>query len=139
MRVVLSAVLYLGLIGGSAAYDDTDLAQLLETNTCVNCDLSGADLSGMDLSRADLSGSDLTGANMHGADLSQATVNNAVLQSADLGETNLMGLATLNTDFDRADLTGSNWTIDQVIAAAGNGARYCDTTLPDGTASFAHC
>ncbi|MBT5434952.1 MAG: pentapeptide repeat-containing protein [Rhodospirillaceae bacterium] len=124
---------------GAAAYDEADLQRLMKTNVCVDCDLSGADLSGMNLGGANLTGADLSDANLRGADLSQAVVDRAVLTSADLGDTNLMGLGTMHTDFSGTNLAGSNWTLDQVIMAAGVGARYCDTTLPDGTVSFASC
>ncbi len=78
--------------------------QLLETNLCANCDLSGADLSqahligadlrnanlqGTNLVEANLEGADLTGANLQGADLTQSFLTNAVLTNANFDSANI--------------------------------------------------
>ncbi|NJL50058.1 MAG: pentapeptide repeat-containing protein, partial [Leptolyngbyaceae cyanobacterium SM2_5_2] len=56
------------------AENPAHVQQLLETNLCAGCDLSGANLSqahliGADLRNADLSGAILVEANLEGADL----------------------------------------------------------------------
>ena len=73
-----------------AGGDEED--QLLNTNACVNCDLSNArleeaklrkaDLSGSNLYRANLEYADLRGANFTGADLSNARLRGANLTNA---------------------------------------------------------
>lgn len=110
------------------AFNSDHLKQLLKTNQCSNCDLSGAPLEGINLSganlrninlsNANLSGTNLSGANLEGANLQNATLNNvyafranltganfsnATLQNANLQETTLIG-----TNFTRADLRSVN-------------------------------
>ena len=63
------------MASGASAFDPKDLQKLLDTNECVECDLSGADLSGADLIRADL-----RGANLWMADLGAANLTEAVLR-----------------------------------------------------------
>ena len=78
-----------------AGSDEED--QLLNTNACVNCDLSNAwleeaklrkaDFSGSNLYRANLEYADLRGANFTGADLSNARLRGANLTNAILDDT----------------------------------------------------
>jgi len=67
--------------------------QLLTTNSCPGCDLSGADLRGADLRGADLRGANLSGADLSGANLSGASGAN--LDSALLDETTTMPSGSL--------------------------------------------
>ncbi len=62
--------------------------QLLKTtNSCPNCDLSGADLSYANLNNANLSGADLSGADLSGAILSGATwTDGSLCRKASYGE-----------------------------------------------------
>ncbi|PZD74848.1 Secreted effector protein PipB [Acaryochloris thomasi RCC1774] len=86
------------------AEQPAQVRQLIETNICAGCDLSGADLSqahliGADLRNANLrdanlveanlEGADLTGANLQGADLTQSFLTNAVLTKVNLDSVNL--------------------------------------------------
>ena len=87
---------------------------LLETNKCPSCDLTGADLTGADLTGADLTGADLTGADLTGADLTGADLQNARLEGAGLRDANLM-----NANFHMA--------------------RFCNTTMPDGSKENSDC
>ena len=48
----------------AAAYNSSDLNQLMSSGSCAYGDLSGADLSSLDLTRANLTGSNLTGARL---------------------------------------------------------------------------
>ena len=50
-----------------------NIDNLIRTNSCVGCDLRGADLNRMILSGADLSNADLSGANLYETDLSYPT------------------------------------------------------------------
>ncbi|MFB2836500.1 pentapeptide repeat-containing protein [Floridanema evergladense] len=71
----------------ASAGNPEHLKQLINTNVCQGCDLSGVDLK-----NANLSGADLSGANLNGADLSGANLNGANLSNADLTNANLMGV-----------------------------------------------
>ena len=77
MKLTLTALTGAASLMASAAsaFDPEDLQKLLDTNECVECDLSGADLSGADLIRADL-----RGANLWMADLGAANLTEAVLR-----------------------------------------------------------
>jgi uncharacterized protein YjbI with pentapeptide repeats len=101
--------------------------QLLDTKTCVRCDLTGVDLSGADLTGANLEGAslegtDLRGANLKGAylvgtdfnnanltnaDLSYAKLTFATLQAADLNHANLNAAAIQNALFQNANLSNA--------------------------------
>ncbi|MGL6312420.1 pentapeptide repeat-containing protein [Vibrio sp. WXL103] len=127
----------------SAYADDTvdnNVTTLISTNSCKECDLSGADLSGATLTFADLSGADLsdatlinvdlfestlTGTNFSGADmsngdfrgsemtnvdLSNANLSGAYFESAQLSPSNLDNATVTDTDFDNANLVGATWT-----------------------------
>lgn len=70
--------------------------QLLQTNRCPSCDLTGvnlkrAALAGADLRGAILNAADLRGANLQGADLSNASLIFTRLDKANLQEVNLRG------------------------------------------------
>jgi uncharacterized protein YjbI with pentapeptide repeats len=94
--------------GSTAAADEVsprpevrkNFQQLLETNACPGCDLSGAVLNRLNLAGADLSGANLAGARLYLANLAGADLRNANLQGAALGGADLAG----------ADLTGANLT-----------------------------
>ncbi|MDA0268132.1 MAG: pentapeptide repeat-containing protein [Cyanobacteria bacterium] len=93
--------------------------QLLQTNACENCDLSGADLrrlnladanlQGANLQRAQLNFSDLSRANLSGAHLQHAELSGARFQGAMLRDANLSGAwisdpcRNLNTDIGSLD------------------------------------
>ncbi len=77
--------------------------QLLETRSCPQCDLSGANLNRLDLSGANLEGANLSRAqmaltNLSGANLKNCDLREAVFNGADLAEIDLRG----------ADLTGAS-------------------------------
>lgn len=71
------------------AADEADIATVMATKSCENCDLSHADLSGLDLTganlvsanlnEADMTGSDLTNADLTDPRYEPATFNNATL------------------------------------------------------------
>lgn len=61
------------------AYDEGDLARVLDSKSCTECDLSGADLSGRSLRGAKLARADLSGANLSGTDLTDADLSGAKL------------------------------------------------------------
>ncbi len=99
------------------------LAQLLETNECIGCDLRGVDLQkaelqdanlmGANLEKANLEGANLEGAYLRGANLRRANLAKAVLRDADLRtksfvRTNLQDANLTDTDLTKAQLNGAN-------------------------------
>lgn len=72
---------------------------LLETNRCINCDLTDANLTGADLIGANLTGANLTGADLTGAKLVSSILINAVLTGALLSQADLNG----------TDLVSATW------------------------------
>lgn len=102
----------LSLAPAAQAENLAHIQQLLSTQQCTGCDLSGAglvyanllnaDLSGANLKQANLSRSNLRGANLSEADLSGANLVNANLSGANLNGANLSG-----ADLRGAILTGA--------------------------------
>lgn len=98
---VLLPIFPIALLSTSAqAFNPDHLAQLLKTNQCANCDLSGANLEK----------ANLTGANLQGANLSGATLTNTNLSGANLEAANLQGTSLTEAYLFRANLTGTNFT-----------------------------
>jgi len=82
-------VLLIGMlcVSGAHAWNEAQLQLLKTTNSCPNCDLSGADLSYANLNNANLSGADLSGADLSGAILSGATwTDGSLCRKASYGE-----------------------------------------------------
>ncbi|MBU0680947.1 MAG: pentapeptide repeat-containing protein [Proteobacteria bacterium] len=77
--------------------------QLLDTDECPGCNLSGVDLSGTKLKGANLAGADLSGANLQEVNLKGANLKGANLQSARLTDAILIG-----ADLENADLSDAN-------------------------------
>ena len=92
----------------------TAVARLSWVLDCNGCDLSQADLSNIYLEESKLDGANFRGANLVGAWLTGAS-----LRYADFSESNLDGAA-----FDRVDLQG---------------AKFCNTTMPDGSINNQDC
>lgn len=118
IAICLADILLLtSLLSCAFAFNQADLAKLLDTNECVECDLSGADLSKRNLTRANLTKANLAGANLHGsslklADLAEtdfrgANLENAQLAGADLYKANLDGASIKDASFDGAYLVGT--------------------------------
>ena len=89
-----------------------NIDQLIRTNSCVNCDLSGADLNRMNLSGADLRDSNLTNttfflADLSGANLSGADLNGSQFGGADLAEADLRGADLRGAEMSGAYLRGA--------------------------------
>jgi len=164
LGVVLVTFVTIAMARSSVAENPTHRQQLLDTNACPNCDLSGADLTGAqlaeanltgaNLSQAILTGADLTGAQLAGADLSEvdlsgATINeadlsrarltNAVLRRAQLGMANLDGADLSGADMTGCGLYGANLSNARTRCTLMQDATMCRTTLPDGTHFEAGC
>lgn len=92
--------------------------QLLETKSCVRCDLSGVDLTDADLENANLEGANLTNTNLTNVNLNQAyllgaslqntTLNNASFKSAELPYSSLNGANLQSAKFSATNLFGTN-------------------------------
>lgn len=83
----------------------SNLEQLLDTNSCYGCDLSGLDLVRESLENADLEKANLSGSNLEKADLEGANLKGAILVGANLKKANLN-----NADLYKANLTGADLT-----------------------------
>ena len=106
------------------AWDKVDYQRLLATKKCVKCDLTAAYLSG-----ADLVFTNLSGANLSGEDLSEANLFYTNLSAADLSGANLSGVDLNEVNLSAADLEGAN------LAEA----KFCNTTMDDGTINNSGC
>ena len=87
--VLINLINTIFFIDFSFSYDKEDLKTLLETNTCINCDLSDADLKKQNLSNANLKGSNLNRANLWRANLKNANLEGCSLEEANLKRVNL--------------------------------------------------
>ncbi|NJN87405.1 MAG: pentapeptide repeat-containing protein [Leptolyngbyaceae cyanobacterium SL_7_1] len=120
-----------GLQGERGAIADP-VNQLLETRTCVRCDLTGADLSNADLAGVNLEGATLAGANLSGANLEGSYLVGANLENATLTGANLKGARLIavrligadlsevglqDTDLQLADLQNANLSRAEVSGA----------------------
>ncbi len=112
---------------------DDPKQQLLDTNICSRCDLSGVDLSGLDLDKANLEGAILTDANLSGADLSGAYLVGADLSGANLTETDLS-----RAKLGLANLTGAIMDAVDLHAASLPLANLQDATMPKARLGGAH-
>jgi uncharacterized protein YjbI with pentapeptide repeats len=82
-RLRLSVAVAAGLACSAAiAAEEGDIATLMATMSCENCDLSHADLSGLDLTGANLVGANLYEADMTGTILTDANLTDARYESA---------------------------------------------------------
>lgn len=85
-------ILASGMLAGAAkASDPADVAKLMETRSCANCDLSEANLAGWTLEKADLSGANLRDANLYKITLTSADLTGADLSGANLSGAKLAG------------------------------------------------
>ncbi len=110
-----------------------------------NADLAGASLAGARLDGANLLSANLTGASLPDADLAKAGLERAVLHSASLPGADLAGANLQAADLsdaalpianlDDAELQGANLSGAILSAATLTGARWLDTTCPDGSNS----
>ena len=118
VAIALTASLATACGGGGAAEEPGDLshcdAPVSSGVDWHDCDKREANLRGVLLSGADFSGADMTG-----ADLSGATIV----------KVNMAG----------TDLTDA--TLEQSLVSGGfpQGAKFCRTTMPDGTVQSSGC
>jgi hypothetical protein len=144
----LITILFVAAVTGSSfkagAADPDKIKQLIDTKSCVNCDLSEADLHGQNLFEAMLSGanlrdSNLTGANLTSADLSGARLAGAKLEGATLINANLdaiedndgkpHGVGLEYTHLARVNLTGATMKGALLLATELQGAKLFGVDL----------
>ncbi|MEQ8463648.1 pentapeptide repeat-containing protein [Coleofasciculus sp. E1-EBD-02] len=149
--------------------DADTVRQLLETNSCMGCDLrevnledaklKGANLRGANLrlaqlSRVELSRADLVNVILRNADLMEASLVDTNLSNADLRDTNLIDSFLTRANLSNALLENANLTNAYLKGANLEGANLqganldgadwrdailCQTTLADGTVSNRDC
>ena len=85
-KLILTALTVASTMFASSAFavDPADRQKLLDTGSCVGCDLRKAYLRGADLNGANLWAANLTGAILEDANLKGADLTNAILKSADM-------------------------------------------------------
>ena len=121
--------------------------KLLETKECVECDLRDMDMRGADLTEASLTGvilhnADLRYSDLGKANLSKADLRKAILWGADLRGANLRGVdlreaRLISANLRHSDLSGANLT--DARNANSSGAKFCNTTMPDGSIANRDC
>lgn len=116
-------ILIILIAGRSFAEHDSNeikfnIQLLLENNSCVHCNLQGANLN-----RAELASADMSGANLRGATFSLATLTCANFQNSDLRETEFGG-----SDISGADFRGANIASASFSGAYKKGAVFGDKT-----------
>lgn len=95
------------LVAPARAANPEQVQQLLKTNQCPRCDLSGADLSGMNLFGANLAGANLNGAKLNRANLGFANLLEAYLKEAQLQDTYLYMATLTQADLSKANLNNA--------------------------------
>ncbi len=83
--------------------------RLLDTKTCLGCNLTGVDLTGKKLVEADLERANLSGSNLEGIDLREANLKGVSFRNANLKNSDLRKADLYKADFSGADLTGADF------------------------------
>ncbi|MEL6927929.1 MAG: pentapeptide repeat-containing protein [Cyanobacteria bacterium J06600_6] len=96
------------------------IQKLIDEQSCVRCDLSGADLTGIELENANLEGANLSNAILTdaklkevyllGANLENVVLNNAFLGSSELPHSLMTGASLQQTTIFATNLVGTNLT-----------------------------
>lgn len=93
------------LLGSPVPEIRQNFNQLLTTNACRGCNLSGAVLNRLNLAEADLEGADLSRAQLNSASLAGANLRGTNLRGAWLGGADMTGANLLGADWEGADFT----------------------------------
>ena len=106
-----------------------NVRQLLTTNMCALCNLTGVNLSQAHIIGADLRGANLSGANLSGANLEGADLTGANLTGADLTGAFLTN-ATMNlTALDNVNFSGSQLYFVEVGGASMDNLNLVNATV----------
>ncbi|NNK96710.1 MAG: pentapeptide repeat-containing protein [Desulfobacterales bacterium] len=122
--IAFSFSIFLGVNNLSAQVQE-NVDQLIKTNQCPDCNLTGADLNRLNLSGADLQRANLTGATFFLADLSDANLSGAILRGAQFG-----GADLANTDLSGADLRGATLSGAYLVGSKMDGT-FVDVSISD--------
>lgn len=122
LLVVTLLLAFICFVSPASATSANPIQQLLESRSCVACDLQNANLKG-----ADLRGVNLSRANLRNADLRDAQLLAVNLKGADLRGANLTGADLLVVDFTDANLRGA-----KVDGVKPESLRFCHTIAEDG-------
>ena len=101
----------------------------LQEASLTGANLVGANLTGAYLRKANLRGASLTEASLSRANLAGANLRGANLREANLREANLYYANLREANLKEADLTGANLSE----------AKFCRTTMPDGSTNNDDC
>jgi hypothetical protein len=152
----------------AGAFDAGKMEDFKTTNVCKYCDLTDAPLGGRDMRGADFQNANLSGAvlvkanlserpmekrtlvtnfedaNLRRADFSGANLHMANFTSAYLRESNLSGAdlseaVLINANLKGAVLAGTNLKGAKTDGAKWDDAKFCKTTMPDGTLNDSGC
>src|SRR5438874_414278 len=93
-----------------------------------------ADCDAMPAAQVDWNGCDKYKTTLSGMDFSGADLTKAVLARSDLRKADLSGAKLADADLYLADLTGAS-----LDGAKTDTARFCRTTMPDGTVNNKSC
>lgn len=108
--------------------------QLIETNSCPGCDLSGLNLDRVNLKGANLEGANLSHVRLHLASLTKANLRNTDLRDAefggaDLAEADLRGADLRGTSFDGAYLVGAK--VDNKVVLNQPSEEHSSDNVPE--------
>jgi uncharacterized protein YjbI with pentapeptide repeats len=110
MKKLIILLLAIALIAAPAfGVKQEDLDKLKATKTCERCFLNDADLR-------------------------EANLSEVILNDANLSESSLIGV-----DLSKSSLTGADLRDAILMRANLEGARFCNTTMPDGSVNNADC
>jgi uncharacterized protein YjbI with pentapeptide repeats len=107
----------------------SQLQRLIDTKTCIRCELSGVDLGGIDLSGANLEGTHLEGANLSGVNLSGAYLVGASLVNANLDRADLSNARLSFAALQAVNLAGAELTNLQAQNTLFQGANFSNANL----------
>jgi uncharacterized protein YjbI with pentapeptide repeats len=111
------------------AANPNPVTQLLESRSCVGCNLEKASLQDLDLRGVNLSKANLKRANLRGAQLAAVNLREANLQGADL----------TNADILMVDVTGANLKDAKFDGTSLEHLKICHTIAPNGKLSNRNC
>jgi Pentapeptide repeats (8 copies) len=136
--LVLTLCFWLWLTPPAWANNPAEVMQMLNTRTCMRCDLSGANLVVKKLDRSQLLASDFRQANLQGSSLRFSNLNRGKFNQANLSGANLSYSLLRLADLRGANLSYANLTDTDLSAAITdettnfNHVTFCHTTMPDG-------
>ena len=127
------------------ANNPAEVMQMLNTRTCIGCDLSSANLILKKLDRSQLLSSDFRQANLQGVSLRFSNLNRGKFNQANLSGANLSYSLLRLADLRGANLSYANLTDTDLSAAMLdettnlNHASFCHTIMPNSQINDQDC